>query len=196
MTEKKQLMEGHIPLPCSVCGCHDGSSYDPSRLKLDNKTISYTCAECMKKKQTETPKSETPITKLPDGSGCFIATVMSKEEAMKLPIKERPLCFRLSSEIYHAVFESIGQASMCWNPIPSKEIFSPEEAEEIAVKLCFKIAEELESTQQRLKEMTDVARELCTYGIPVTTSNAKTRWMKAHDKLKELARLAKLEESK
>ena len=85
------------------------------------------------------------ITKLPDGSAFFTATVMSKEEAMNLPLKERPLCFRISSEMYHAVFESIGAASMCWKPRPGKEVFSPEEASQIAVDLCFKIAEELEN---------------------------------------------------
>ena len=36
------------------------------------------------------------ISKLPDGSAFFTATIMSKEEAMKLPLKERPLCFRIS----------------------------------------------------------------------------------------------------
>lgn len=77
----------------------------------------------------------------------FVATIMSKEEAMKLPLKERPLCFRLSSEIYHAVFEAIGAASMCWYPRPSNEVFSSEEASKIATDLCFKIADELEKQQ-------------------------------------------------
>jgi len=93
--------------------------------------------------------SNTPITKLPDGSAFFTATVMSKEEAMALPLKQRPLCFRISSEMYNAVFESIGAASMCWNPRPSKETFSPEKASDIAVKLCFKIAEELEKNNKK-----------------------------------------------
>lgn len=88
------------------------------------------------------------MTKLPDGSGCFTATIMSKEEAMRLPLKERPICFRISSEMYHAVFESIGAASMCWNPTPSKEVFSSEEASKIAVDLCFKIAEEIEKVKE------------------------------------------------
>ncbi len=70
---------------------------------------------------------------------------MSKEEAMKLPLKDRPICFRISSEMYHAVFESIGEASMCWNPRPGKQVFASEEASDVAMKLCFKIAEEIES---------------------------------------------------
>ena len=94
--------------------------------------------------------NETPITKLPDGSAFFTATVMSKEEAMSLPVVERPLCFRISSELYHAVFEAIGQASMCWNPRPSHEVFASEEASDIAVKLCFKIAEELEKNNKQV----------------------------------------------
>jgi len=84
------------------------------------------------------------ITKLPDGSAFFTATTMSKDEAMALPLKERPLCFRISSEMYHAVFESIGEASMCWNPAPSSEVFASEKASDVAVRLCFKIADEVE----------------------------------------------------
>lgn len=87
----------------------------------------------------------TGITKLPDGSAFFTADIMSKEEAMKLPIKERPLCYRISSEMYHAVFESVGKASMCWSPRPSSEVFNSEEASKVAVDLCFKIANELEN---------------------------------------------------
>jgi hypothetical protein len=83
---------------------------------------------------------------LPDGSAYFTADVMSKEEALKLPLKERPLCFRVSSEIYHAVFEAIGAASMCWSPRPSTEVFNSEEASKIAVELLFKIADELEKS--------------------------------------------------
>ena len=86
----------------------------------------------------------TPMTQLPDGSGCFTAMILSEEEAMALPLKERPLCHRISSEIYHGVFQAIGQASMCWNPRPSNQTFCPEEAEKIAVDLCFLIANEIE----------------------------------------------------
>lgn len=64
---------------------------------------------------------------------------------MKLPLKERPLCFRLSSELYHAVFESVGAASMCWNPIPSKSEFDSNKASQVATDLCFKIAEAMEN---------------------------------------------------
>lgn len=84
------------------------------------------------------------ITKLPDGSAFFTETVMSKEEAMALPLMDRPLCYRISSEIYHAVFEAIGAASVCWKPRPGKEVFSIDEASKVAVDLCFKIANELE----------------------------------------------------
>ena len=97
--------------------------------------------------KTKNKKNKTQITKLPDGSAFFTANVMSKEEAMKLPLKERPICFRISSELYHAVFEAIGEASMCWSPRPSEEVFCSEEASDVAVRLCFKIAEELEKKQ-------------------------------------------------
>ena len=86
-------------------------------------------------------------TKLPDGSAFFTAEIMSRDEAMKLPIEKRPLCFRISSEIYHAVFQAVGEASMCWVPRPSKQTFDSELASKIATELCFKIAEEIEKLQ-------------------------------------------------
>lgn len=86
----------------------------------------------------------TPVTQLPDGSAFFTAEIMSKEEALALPLKDRPLCYRISSEIYHTVFEAVGEASMCWNPRPSNEVFASEQASDVATRLCFKIAEELE----------------------------------------------------
>lgn len=88
--------------------------------------------------------TELTMTELPDGSGCFTTTIMSKDEAMALPLKDRPLNYRLSSEIYHAIFEAIGAASMCWTPQPSTEVFDSSSAEKIAVELCFKIANEIE----------------------------------------------------
>jgi hypothetical protein len=90
------------------------------------------------------PANPSPITQLPDGSGCFTATIMSREEAMKLPLKDRPLCYRISSDMYRAVFEAIGAASMCWQPRPGTEVFKAEEASNIAVALCFQIAGEIE----------------------------------------------------
>lgn len=98
------------------------------------------------------------ITELPDGSGFFTADVMSKDEAMKLPPEKRPICFRISSEMYHAVFEAIGSASLCWKPRPGKEVFASDEASRIAVDLCFKIAAELERTQQEREDMLRLLR--------------------------------------
>ena len=90
-------------------------------------------------------KTMNKTTKLPDGSTFSTATIMSEEEAMALPVKERPLCYRLSSDIYHSVWEAIGAASMCWTPRPNDETFDAEKASKIAVDLCFKIANEIES---------------------------------------------------
>lgn len=92
---------------------------------------------------------DTPITKLPDGSAFFTATIMSKEEAMALPLNKRPLNYRISSDMYHAVFEAIGAASMCWQPLPGDQVFDSSRAEKIAVQLCFKIANELETHKCR-----------------------------------------------
>lgn len=69
---------------------------------------------------------------------------MSEAEAMALPQSKRPLCFRVPSKIYHDVFEAVGAASLCWKPRPTVEVFSTEEASNVAVELCFKIAAELE----------------------------------------------------
>jgi hypothetical protein len=88
------------------------------------------------------PKS---ITKLPDGSAFCTATIMSEDEAMALPVEQRPICYRISSEMYHAVFESIGAASMTFNKDAGNEVFNSELASDIAIKLCFKIAEEIEN---------------------------------------------------
>jgi len=90
----------------------------------------------------------TPMTELPDGSGCFTATILSEEEAMALPIKQRPLNHRISSEMYHAVFESIGHASTTWNTGAGNEVFDSEAAAKIAVDLCFKIANEAEKWRE------------------------------------------------
>lgn len=70
---------------------------------------------------------------------------MSKEEAMKLPLDQRPICFRISSEMYHAVFEAVGAASMAWKPNTGDAVFNSEAAEKIAVELCFAIAKEVET---------------------------------------------------
>lgn len=74
---------------------------------------------------------------------------MTKKEAMALPLHKRPICYRISSKMYHAVFESVGAASMCWNPRPGKQVFESEKASEIAIQLCFKIAEEVEQKNKK-----------------------------------------------
>ena len=63
------------------------------------------------------------------------AVILSQDEIAQLPQAKRPLNFRISSRIYHAVWEHIGAASL--HP-------SPEHIEKEAIDLCFKIAEELE----------------------------------------------------
>lgn len=85
---------------------------------------------------------------LPDGSGCFTATIMSQDEAMALPLKQRPLNHRISGDIYHAVFEAIGEASTTWKTEMGNEVFNSAAAEKIAVNLCFKIANEAEKWRE------------------------------------------------
>lgn len=72
------------------------------------------------------------------------ATIYTKEEALKMEPKDRPMCFRVPSKIYHDAFEATGAASMCWNPRPSTETFACEEAEKVTLDLLFSIAAELE----------------------------------------------------
>lgn len=100
-----------------------------------------TSSNCL---EVEVPTSELPMTELPDGSGCFTSTVMSEEEAMTLPVEQRPLAFRISSEMYHDVFEAIGEASTTWKSECGNEVFDSEKAADIATRLCFKIAKEIE----------------------------------------------------
>lgn len=133
------------------------------------------------------------MTKLPDGSGCFTATIMSAEEAMALPLRERPLNHRISSEMYHAVFEHIGEASMCWNPVPGKEVFESERASDVAVRLCFKIANEIEErlataladkerAEKQVKFLSSTTPEIVNeLQIQLKQSEKTIEWMKSHD---------------
>lgn len=82
------------------------------------------------------------IAKLTDGSGFFTATILSNDEIAALPSIKRPLSHRISSEIYHAVWQSIGEASMQWIPRPTG-VFDSSGASKIAVELCLKIADEI-----------------------------------------------------
>lgn len=77
----------------------------------------------------------------------FVATILSEEEIAKLPQSEKPLSHRISSELYHKIFESIGAASMAWNPRPSNEVFDSELASKIAVELCLFVADEFEKVK-------------------------------------------------
>jgi hypothetical protein len=92
---------------------------------------------------------EMPITELPDGSGCFTATILSEDEAVALPRAKRPLCYRISSEVYHAIFEAVGYASMCWNPRPGDAVFDSTEAEKCAVNLCLTVAKDFDTLNDR-----------------------------------------------
>lgn len=72
------------------------------------------------------------------------ATILSPEEVAKLPQSERPICYRITSKMYHDVWEAVGHASLCWNPRPDNQVFDTSEAEKCAMDLCFKLAGELE----------------------------------------------------
>lgn len=77
----------------------------------------------------------------------YAVTILSKEEAMALPPSQRPLNYRITSDVYHRIFEDIGQASMCWEPRPSHEVFKADEAANIAADLCHFIADALDAAR-------------------------------------------------
>lgn len=79
----------------------------------------------------------------------FAMDILSKEEAMALPPKQRPLCYRVNGRIFMAVHEAIGQASLCWRGrdgkcSPPVDEFDAALAGKIAAELCFLIADELD----------------------------------------------------
>lgn len=58
--------------------------------------------------------------------------------------------------MYHAVWESIGAASMTFNKDAGNEVFNAEQASKIAMDLLFKIANEVE--QAKLDALKEGAR--------------------------------------
>lgn len=73
--------------------------------------------------------------------------MLSEEEIALLPQSAKPLSHRISSELYHKIFESIGAASMAWNPRPNNEVFDAELASKIAAELCLFVADEIEKVK-------------------------------------------------
>lgn len=123
--------------------------------------------------------TETPITELPDGSGCFTTTtILSTDEAMALPRSKRPLNYRISGDTYHAIFEAIGHASMCWTEAPSG-VFDCAEAEKCAVDLCLKVANELDG----LHELNDaLAAKVAEWKARAGKAEAALRAMEEDDR--------------
>jgi hypothetical protein len=81
---------------------------------------------------------------LPDGSAFSTSVVMTKAEAMLLPHAQRPLCFRISSELSHAVFCAVG-AAYALGAVSQKA----DKACKVATTLCLKIAEDFEKKLER-----------------------------------------------
>lgn len=76
----------------------------------------------------------------------FAMDILSKEEAMALPPKQRPLCYRVNERIFTAVHEAIGAAATCWEPnYRGPWVRDAEKAGKIAADLCFLIADELDA---------------------------------------------------
>lgn len=107
------------------------------------------------------------------------AIILSPEEITALPQAERPLNFRLTSKIYHDIFETVGAASMCWQPPPSTEVFDTAKAEQCAVDLCFKIAAELERLGVDPKSINENAPPTATVERKGTMGKSETNERKS-----------------
>lgn len=81
---------------------------------------------------------------LPDGSAFSVATILSHDEAMTLPLNKRPICYRLSEKMYMKVWESVAEATGCWKTKLDSDKFDATKAEKVAMELMFAIAEEVE----------------------------------------------------
>lgn len=74
------------------------------------------------------------------------AIIYPKDEALAMAPKDRPMCYRVPSSIYHDVFQAVGEASLG---------VSPEGAERLTVELLFKIANTLEQMDMTYGEWPD-----------------------------------------
>jgi hypothetical protein len=63
----------------------------------------------------------------------------------------KPLSERLPEHLYSAIFQAIGQATMCWEHVDRAGIFDANQASEIAFELCHTVADELD--KHRWKEL-------------------------------------------
>ena len=56
------------------------------------------------------------------------------------------------SKIREKVFQAIGEASMCWSPLPETEIFDSEKAKQIAENLLEEIESEFSARKEAWKK--------------------------------------------
>jgi hypothetical protein len=71
---------------------------------------------------------------------------MVEKEVFKIPHDGRPvLSERMSKGLIGVVHRAVGLASMCWSNIDGAGTFNAKEAEDIAVELCYTIADEIEA---------------------------------------------------
>lgn len=82
----------------------------------------------------------------------FTATIYSKDEARKMPPKKRPLNYRVSSKIYMAAWDAVGQSTHLKTGNKGQDA---DRAGKIVTDLCFKIAEELERLGITFEQLND-----------------------------------------
>jgi flavin-dependent dehydrogenase len=71
--------------------------------------------------------------------------MVEEEEVFGISCDGRPaLSERMSSRLFHAVHQAVGDASMCWDNIDGAGTFEAMRAGKIAFELCHLIADEIE----------------------------------------------------
>lgn len=65
-----------------------------------------------------------------------------------------------STEIHHKVFEALGEVSMCWNPMPSSQVFESGKAQEIGNRLVADIYNYASQKDAQIQALTKEVEEL------------------------------------
>lgn len=72
---------------------------------------------------------------------------MKEERVFKVSEVQQALSERIPEELFNAVHQAVGHASMCWTNTDSAGTFDALQAGNIAFELCHKIADEIEAAR-------------------------------------------------
>lgn len=84
------------------------------------------------------------------------------------------------SELKTKVFEAIGAASMCWEPLPSNQVFESDKAKKIADDLWT----EVEKLKQRIEKLEKVADASADYFSLNDLEDSHEQFWKAEQKVR------------